>query len=58
MDVKIESSWKEALQGEFEKPYFSELVRFLHAEKEAGKVIFPPGGRIFKAFELTPLPAV
>lgn len=55
MDVKIESSWKQALQSEFEKPYFAELVRFLHREKEAGKVIFPPGGQIFRAFELTPL---
>ena len=55
MDVKIESSWKQALQSEFEKPYFAELVRVLHREKEAGKVIFPPGGQIFRAFELTPL---
>lgn len=58
MDVKIESSWKQALQSEFEKPYFAELVRFLYREKEAGKVIFPPGGQIFRAFELTPLDQV
>ena len=58
MDVKIESSWKQALQSEFDKPYFAELVRFLHAEKAAGKVVFPPGRQIFRAFELTPLPEV
>ena len=58
MDVKIESSWKQALQSEFEQPYFAELVRFLHQEKESGRVIFPPGGQIFKAFELTPLDQV
>jgi uracil-DNA glycosylase len=58
MDVKIEKTWKEALQGEFDKPYFADLVRFLHGEKAAGKVIYPPGRQIFKAFELTPLPAV
>ena len=58
MDVKIESSWKSALAPEFEKPYFAQLVRFLHAEKAAGKVIYPPGGLIFRAFELTPLDAV
>ena len=58
MDVKIESSWKDALAPEFEKPYFASLVRFLHNEKEAGKVIYPPGGLIFRAFELTPLPEV
>ena len=58
MDVKIEKSWKDALAGEFEKPYFAQLVRFLHAEKAAGKVIYPPGPRIFRAFDLTPLPEV
>ena len=58
MDVKIESSWKQALQSEFEQPYFAELVRILHQEKREGKVIFPPGGQIFKAFELTPLDQV
>jgi uracil-DNA glycosylase len=58
MDVKIEQSWKQALQSEFEKPYFAELVRFLHNEKSSGQVIFPPGNRIFRAFELTPLDQV
>jgi uracil-DNA glycosylase len=58
MDVKIEQSWKQALQSEFEKPYFAELVRFLHNEKASGQVIFPPGNRIFRAFELTPLDQV
>ncbi len=55
MDVKIEHSWKNALAGEFEKPYFASLVRFLHDEKSAGKKIFPPGSQIFRAFELTPV---
>ncbi len=58
MDVRIEQSWKEALAGEFGKPYFESLVRFLHEEKAAGKKIFPPGGQIFRAFELTPVPQV
>ena len=58
MDVKIENTWKQALQEEFEKPYFAELVSFLHAQKASGRVIYPPGGQIFKAFELTPLPQV
>ena len=55
MDVRIENSWKNALAGEFEKPYFASLVRFLHQEKAAGKVIYPPGGEIFRAFDLTPV---
>ena len=58
MDVRIEPSWKAALAPEFGKPYFEQLVRFLHAEKAAGKVIYPPGSLIFRAFELTPLPDV
>ena len=58
MDVKIEQSWKDALAGEFEKPYFAELVRFLHQEKADGKVIYPPGSQIFHAFDLTPVPDV
>ena len=55
MDVKIEQSWKDALAGEFEKPYFASLVRFLHHEKAAGKRIYPPGSLIFNAFGLTPV---
>ena len=58
MDVKIEKSWKSALENEFEKPYFASLVRFLHSEKAAGKVIYPPGSRIFRAFDLTPVDQV
>ena len=58
MDVRIEPGWKQALQGEFDKPYFAELVSFLHSEKAAGKIIFPPGNKIFKAFELTPIDSV
>ena len=55
MDVKIEQTWKDALAPEFGKPYFEQLVRFLHQEKDAGQVIYPPGGAIFRAFDLTPV---
>ena len=58
MQVKIDESWREALAPEFEKPYFASLSQRLHAEKAAGKQIYPPGGQIFKAFELCPLPEV
>ena len=58
MEVKIEQTWKDALAGEFEKPYVASLVRFLREEKAAGKKVFPPGSQIFRAFELTPLPQV
>ncbi len=58
MEVKIEQSWKDALAGEFEKEYFTSLVRFLHQEKAEGRKIYPPGSQIFRAFELTPLEKV
>ena len=58
MEVKIEKSWKDALENEFEKPYFVSLVRFLHEQKAAGKTIYPPGRQIFRAFELTPVEKV
>ena len=58
MEVKIEQSWKEALEDEFEKPYFEDLVRFLHQEKAQGNTVYPPGKQIFRAFELTPVSSV
>ena len=58
VQVKIEQSWQEALAAEFDKPYFAQLVQHLHDEKAAGVRIFPPGGQIFRAFELCPLPQV
>ena len=54
--VRIDECWKNALADEFGKPYFAQLVRFLHEEKASGQKIFPPGSQIFRAFELTPLP--
>lgn len=57
MDVKIEPSWKEVLQGEFDKPYFRELTDFVRAEYQT-KTIYPPAGLIFNAFNLTPFDAV
>ncbi len=58
MDVQIEESWKEELQGEFAKPYFSGIVSFLKAEKAAYKTIYPPGNLIFNAFHHTPFQQV
>ena len=54
MDVNIEASWKEELKEEFDKPYFGQIVHFLKEEKQAGKVIYPPGKLIFNAFDKTP----
>ncbi|WP_298716721.1 uracil-DNA glycosylase [Chitinophaga sp.] len=58
MDVKIESSWKEALKEEFQKSYFEQIVMFLKHEKALGKTIYPVGNNIFNAFEKTPFDKV
>lgn len=57
MEVKIEASWKEKLQREFSKPYFSELVAFVK-EEYASKTIYPPGSKIFHAFDSCPFDQV
>lgn len=58
MDVQIENSWKEVLKDEFPQDYFQQIVVFLKTEKSAGRLIFPPGGYIFNAFEKTPFEKV
>lgn len=57
-NVKMEENWKQALQAQFDQPYFEVLVDFLKKEKKAGKTIFPPGPHIFNAFEQTPFDQV
>ncbi len=54
---KIESEWLQVLQLEFEKPYFEELKSFLVEEKKLYR-IYPPGNRIFAAFDNTPFSKV
>lgn len=57
MEVKIETSWKTALQPEFDKAYFVSLVDFVRNEY-ASKKIFPPAPLIFNAFNQCPLDEV
>ncbi len=49
----IEESWKEALQDEFNKPYFLQLKEFL-VEERKHHIVYPPGKNIFSAFNHTP----
>ena len=58
MTVQIEPGWKKALDPEFTKPYFLQIVHFLKTEKNAGKTIYPPGSLIFNAFNTTPFDRV
>ena len=53
MQVKIEESWKNILDDEFQQPYFEQLTKFVKNEYAVRK-IFPPAGLIFNAFNSCP----
>lgn len=53
MNVQIESTWKEYLAPEFEKPYFLQLTQLVRQEYRAA-TCYPPGQLIFNAFNLCP----
>jgi len=57
-NVKIEESWKEALSGEFEQPYFQTIAQYIRKRKAEGATIYPPGPKIFNAFNKTPFDEV
>ena len=57
MNVKIEESWKEKLEGEFAKSYFTELTTFVKKEYQDGAV-YPAPKNIFRAFDLCPFEKV
>lgn len=48
-------TWLAHLHKELTKPYFLKLKRFLRAQSEAKKVVFPPPGHIYAWLHLTPL---
>jgi uracil-DNA glycosylase len=56
--VKLDPSWLEPLQKEFDAPYMAALKNFLVAEKEKGTRIFPKGSEWFHALDSTPLDQV
>ena len=57
MDVRIEPSWKNALQSEFDKDYFAKLTDFVRNEYKT-KLTFPPSALIFNAFDQCPFDKV
>ncbi len=50
----IEASWKEVLIDEFNADYFRLLKEFILDEKKK-YTLYPPGSKIFNAFDHTPL---
>lgn len=50
VEVKIIDSWKEKLEKEFERDYFTKLIQFVREEYKTQSV-YPPGKEIFRAFD-------
>ena len=57
MQVRIEESWKQVLQPEFDKPYFEFLTSFVRQEYQT-RQCYPPASAIFRAFDLCPFQEV
>ena len=53
MNVRIEESWREVLQPEFDKPYFELITEYVRQEYRTHQV-FPPSSLIFNAFDSCP----
>jgi len=43
-------TWHDVIGQEKEKPYFVETLKFVAAERAAGKTIYPPQQDVFNAF--------
>ena len=56
--VKLEPSWKARVGDWFERDDMRALSSFLRERKAAGARIYPPGPKIFAAFDATPFDAV
>ncbi|MDR3571363.1 MAG: uracil-DNA glycosylase [Candidatus Pacebacteria bacterium] len=56
-DVKMEPSWKSALEEEFGKDYFTTLRAFVKSEYKSA-IVYPAPKNIFRAFELCPFDKV
>ena len=57
MAVRIEESWRRQLEGEFCKPYFTQLADAVRREYGAG-ACYPPARLVFNAFDLCPFDSV
>lgn len=56
--IRLHESWKSRLADAFAAPSMQGLRGFLLEQKQAGKVIYPPGPSIFAALDTTPFEAV
>ena len=56
--IKLNPSWLNHLQTEFDQPYMKNLSLFLREEKQAGKRIYPSSENIFSALDSCDLETV
>ena len=53
----LQNDWLEAVGGEFKKPYYTDLYKFVK-EEYSNEIVYPPSDDIFNAMHLTPLSEV
>lgn len=56
--IRLEPSWKARIGDWLLRPEMRELAAFLRQRKAAGVPVYPPGPRIFAAFDATPFDQV
>lgn len=57
MNIKLHESWKQHLEDEFGKEYFTKLVAFVKDEYQS-KMVYPPPPAIFRSLDLCPFDEV
>ena len=56
-EIKLDPTWKKALNKEFDKPYWKFLIATIRDEY-IKSTVYPPAKNIFRAFDLCPLDKV
>lgn len=57
MQVRINETWREVLQPQFDSAYFEILTNYVRNAYQTS-VVYPPAGKIFEAFNRTPFDKV
>lgn len=57
MEIRIDPSWRNILNKEWEAPYFASLADFVR-KQYASTTVYPPAGKIFAAFDACPFDRV
>lgn len=59
MEVRIDSTWREALSRQWNEPYFVSLTDFVRERyRNPSVTVYPPARQIFAAFDQCPFPRV